>query len=267
MGRSALAAAVLVPLAASAQIAQLAAVGARCEAMSKTSVHCTRRFEALGRDEEFALHMPLKAPRTTVVFLHGLGRNCRSLFQFPETRQAIEDSPTAILFPNGRKSWWVDSAEEGKYQSYVLELLRVVSAALHWPERRGIGGWSMGGYGSLRLMVDHPELFEAWAGILAVTDFPNGGYPKDQNHSVPELFGPPAGWERWNPLTEAVKLRGKRLRFSTGDTAFDRQMNETLDRTLERFGIAHQFTILPGGHEIKVVIEEVPKALRFLEIP
>lgn len=158
-------------------------------------------------------------------------------------------------------SWWVNSSET-KAEDYLLELMQLIGA-----KRWAAAGWSMGGYGSLRLVTRRPELFTAWGGLLALADFPNPAYPKEQNHSVPKLFGKPDDWAQWNPLPDAASLRGKRIWFLTGTRAFDRSMNETLDRRLRELDIPHEFHMVEGGHELRVVVENLAPLLRFLETP
>lgn len=251
-------------------MALLAAHGVSCHAQSDTILHCTQRFISLEREEEFAIHVPSGArleQDTVIVVLHGLGRNCMTLIDNPISRPVIEASSAFLIFPNGRQSWWIDSSGS-RYESYVLELLRDLTDTLHLssdPRRRGVTGWSMGGFGSLRLIERHPDLFAAWAGILTLADFPNPRYSPEHNHVVPALFGPPSEWEAWQPLTHAPNLRGKQIWFSTGTSAFDRQMNEALDHRLNELRISHQYTTVEGGHEIKVVLEQLPLALRFLD--
>jgi S-formylglutathione hydrolase FrmB len=189
------------------------------------------------------------------------------LISNPDTRSIIEQSGCVIIFPNGRSSWWLDTAY-GKYQSYVIELLDRLRVPLRLSSDRrryAVAGWSMGGFGSLRLIERYPERFAAWAGLLTLADFPNPVYPAAENYVVPELFGPPDRWPVLNPMAQVEKLRGKSLWFTTGSAAFDLRMNESLDRKLTGLGISHEFHLSPGGHEFRVVAENLRQLLRFLE--
>lgn len=215
----------------------------------------------LGREESFAVWNPAGRgqPEFAILFLHGAGRDHLTLWNQPRARAAIEASSAAIVFSHGGKSWWVNSSET-KAEDYLLELMQMIGA-----KRWAAAGWSMGGYGSLRLVSRYPERFTAWGGLLALADFPNPAYPKEQNHSVPMLFGKPDGWAQWNPLPDVAKLRSKRIWFLTGTRAFDRSMNEALDRRLRELGIPHEFHVVEGGHELRLVVENLAPLLRFLE--
>jgi S-formylglutathione hydrolase FrmB len=253
---------------------QAAAVLARervsCEVRGETILYCTKPFLSLGREEHFALHVPRAngvSRKPAIVLLHGLGRDCLTLVSNPAGLPTIENSGAFIVFPNGRKSWWIDSADS-HYESYVLELMESITRIFHLSsdrQRWGVAGWSMGGFGSLRLIERHPNRFGAWAGLLTLADFPNPQYPAADNHAVPALFGPASAWKQWQPLAHAAKLRGKQIWFSTGNTAFDRKMNDALDRRLTELDIPHHYSVVEGGHQLNVVLKQLPEALQFLE--
>jgi enterochelin esterase-like enzyme len=83
--------------------------------------------------------------------------------------------PTICVFPNGGMSGYRDHAETGINVETMLtkELLPLIDTTyrtLPQRESRVIGGFSMGGGGSLRLALTHPDLFSAaasWAGSVA----------------------------------------------------------------------------------------------------
>jgi len=248
----------------------IAQSGGLCSSPGDTFIQCTQFSPVLGKDESFAVHLPSQSSRgeyCAILVLHGAGRNSLTLISNPDTRSVLEQSGCVIIFPNGRSSWWLDTAY-GKYQSYVIELLDRLRVPLHLSSdsrRYAVAGWSMGGFGSLRLIERYPERFAAWAGLLTLADFPNPAYPAAENYTVPELFGPPGRWPELNPMAQVEKLRGKSLWFTTGSAAFDLRMNESLDRKLTGLGMSPEFHVSPGGHEFRVVAENLQGLLRFLE--
>lgn len=219
---------------------------------------CSQQFEALGRAESYAIHVPQAAARGGILFLHGAGRDHLTLLHDPAARAAIARTNAVVLLPRGGNSWWV-----GPYRNYLLELMGCVGRALGI-ERWAAAGWSMGGYGSLALVVRRPEMFRAWGGLVALADFPNEAYPPQQNHSVPPVFGSRERWPEWNPMAGVARLRGKHIWFGTGASAFDRGMNETLDSRLKALDIPHEFRIVPGGHELRVVVALLDSLLQSL---
>ncbi|MCP4639076.1 MAG: hypothetical protein GY851_01510 [bacterium] len=236
-------------------------------------VECSRRFEALKADEKFVVHFPegydpdRAQGYPLILFLHGAGRHCRTLLEDPRTRAVLAWSPAVVVLPNGRGSWWVDSPVEAgsRYQSYLDETLAFVEGSLNVssdPARRGLGGWSMGGFGSMNYLIARPDRFAAWAGIVALLDFPNSAYPKDQNHSVPAVLGPDT--DRFNPLRGVSGLKGKQLYFVTAIDAFDRAMNHTFHEHLKDAGIPHTFEVMNGAHTFDVVAGALPRAMKAL---
>jgi len=236
---------------------------------------CTVASRSLGRDESFALRLPgnyrqdRPEPYGLVVFLHGLGRDHRTLFEMPATCAALDNVPCVFLSPNGRDSWWIDSPSrpQSKYQSYLVELIRLIDGTLHVsqdPAHRAIGGWSMGGFGSMHYLLRYPGQFGAWAGILALLDFPNDAYPPERNHTVPNLLGPKEQWRTLNPISRVEQLMGKRLFFVTATDAFDRDMNEAFSVKLDELGIPHTAKVVDGAHTFAVVAATFPEVIEFL---
>jgi S-formylglutathione hydrolase FrmB len=253
-------------------LGRLKAAGAVVEDLSDGFYDCAMPSRALGREERFSLHLPegydprRVEPYPFIVFLHGRGRHHRSLIDDERTRAVLAESPCVVLMPNGGQSWWIDSPVDAasRYQTHLKELIDGVGEALHVspePQRRALGGWSMGGFGSIRFMLAYPELFSTWGGIVALVDWPNPEYPEEDNHEVPGILGPAETWPAWNPIENVVRLKGKHLFLYTGMTAFDRKMNESFAERLETEQMLHELHILQGGHTFDVVAEALPQLL------
>jgi len=211
------------------------------------------------QDERLAVVLP--AGFTTarewpaLVILHGLGRNYMTLVEDQGTRETLLRSQAVLILPDGGRSWWRD-------ENQILTLVDWLSPLLNLDRRRmGCSGWSMGGYGSLRLITDHPERFAFWGGIIGLVDFPNASYPANENHVVPPLFGPPDQWRAANPIHDVDRLRGKTIWFATADRSFDAAMNRELDRVLKKYGIPHTFEVVNGKHVFAVVSELLPRLI------
>lgn len=168
-----------------------------------------------------------------------------------------------LVLPNGKQSWWL-----GRYEQYPLDLLDWLTPQLNLSrdaQHRAAAGWSMGGFGSIRMVIAHPDRFTAWGGLLALADFPNPDLPPEQNHSVPAVFGDKEQWPELNPLRRAAALRGKRVYVLTGTEAFDRTMNRRLHESLTRLGIEHEYHEVEGGHRFDVVAAHLGAMLTFLD--
>ncbi|MCZ7599272.1 MAG: esterase family protein [Gammaproteobacteria bacterium] len=186
------------------------------------------------------------AERPVVFFLHGLGRNPRTLFEQETTRDTLLGARVVTVHPAGLAGWYLDSRDvDGpRFQAALAEAIVLATEAFSLttdPRRRGLGGWSMGGFGAARYAVDHPHEFGALGTILGLLDFPNADLPADQNHRVPAHFGPAAGWPAITPLAGIAKLTSLAHWQGTGDQAFDRTMNERWDARLTEMGVVHTF--------------------------
>ncbi len=204
-----------------------------------------------------------------VVFcLHGLGRNARTLFEQETTRASLLAARVVTVHPSGLAGWYLDSrsADGPAYQQALTEAIELATAQFGLttnPARRGLGGWSMGGFGAARYAVDHPGEFAALGTIVGLLDFPNANLPADQNHSVPAHFGPAEGWPQLTPLAAVEPLSGWAHWQATGDRAFDRTMNERWSARLAELGAAHSFQCYEGGHTYAVVAAALPELLAF----
>jgi S-formylglutathione hydrolase FrmB len=257
-----------------APLASLDQAGVSVVALGDGFYDCSFYSKSLKRNETFALHLPESyAPDQEellplIVFLHGSGRHHLSLIEMPQSRGVIRNSSAVFLSPNGSQSWWVDSPvdQKSQYASFLDECIALVTehlAVSRDPQQRAIGGWSMGGFGSVHYAEKHSDDFRAWAGIVALLDFPNANYSAGDNHSVPAVLGNEAQQAAFNPLHGATALKGMNIMMVTADAAFDCKMNEAFSETLAQHEIPHTFSTLEGSHTIQVVQKAFPQVMAF----
>jgi S-formylglutathione hydrolase FrmB len=194
-----------------------------------------------------------------ILMMHGAGRNHMTLIDNPGTRESLQASKSVVILPDGGLGWWRDEAR-------VLSVLDWLSPRLNLdPHRIGCAGWSMGGYGSLRMVTGHPDRFSAWGGMIGLVDYPNPKYPRAENYPVSPVFGTPDQWAAANPINDVDRLRGKAIWFATADQSFDAAMNRELDRVLRGKQFPHTFEVIQGNHDFAAVSQLLPMLLRFLE--
>lgn len=215
----------------------------------------------------------LAAAKSPVLyFLHGRGRNRRSLIDLPASRQQLLDANCWIVLPDGEDGWYVNlpAIATDRYSDYLEEVIRM--ADTHYgltreSARRAIGGWSMGGYGAMRFAQTHPDEFGVVATIIGLLDFPREtNLPTGQNYEVPVArFGTDrAVWRANNPLYNLAPLRGKAVLVITADEAFDHTMNVNFSAALSAAEIPHKFRRLPGAHTLDVVQAALSGVLEFV---
>jgi len=230
---------------------------------------------ALGREMRFVVVRPADRDRDRPVLylLHGRGRHRHSLLELPDAQAALLDANLWVVLPDGEDGWYLNSPVNpaDRYADHLdLILQEAVSryGLRDDPGGQAIAGWSMGGYGAVRFAQMHPGRFSAVATIIGLLDFPRDEtLPPGRNYKVPVTrFGDdPAAWRALNPLHQAVTLRGSAVLVLTADDAFDRVMNESFSRELDRVGVPHAYRMLPGGHTLDVVRAALLEVLAFVQ--
>ena len=228
---------------------------------------------ALGRSLPVTVVTPerVSARGSTPVlfFLHGRGRHHRSLLEapaVPATRAALLGAPFFIVLPQGEDGWYVDSPAQAavRYNTWLEEVVAWTTRTLPvsaTADRRGIAGWSMGGYGAVRFAQTHPGEFGFVGSVIGLLDFPRAeNLPEGQNYRVPtaRFTGDPAVWASLNPLPAAESLRGSRVTLVLATRGFERTMNENFLAAMAARQLAVEVHWLEGGHEFGLVERALP---------
>ena len=226
-----------------------------------------------------------KQRRYPVVYLlHGLSG---SAGDWVSARARLADHaaryPFIVVVPEGRDGWYTDSATvpNEKFESYfVKELIpdvdrrfRTVAAR----EGRAVAGLSMGGYGSLKFGLKHPELF-AFAGSMsgaldAASWIPDEKLLAFVRPSIARVYGPADAPDnetrRANDIFRLVREltpeRTKALPFlylDCGTEDFLIGGNRNFSALLIEKKVPHEFRQLPGGHSWPYWDRQVQEVLR-----
>lgn len=135
-------------------------------------------------------------------------------------------------------------------EEQVLDLVNFVDQNYRTiPDRstRFIGGLSSGGFGALNIALQHQELFStamSFSGFVAAND----------PAADPGVFGENPGFiERNSPAALVSSQAGAGdiyyvLSGGQNDPYFQHRMAE-FDAELDRLGFAHEFHVVPGGHD------------------
>ena len=213
--------------------------------------------------------------------LHGLGGNEQSMAlegewnTLQDLRREHMVGEYLVVAPDGSDTFYINS-RDGKtpYSDFFLrEFIPFVEHTYRVrTERaaRGITGFSMGGYGALRLAFAHPDLFgsvSAHSGALmrappqGVTAGASSGNLAAQ--LLAKVFGNPIDQKFWNlnsPFVlarqNAATLLKMKIYFDCGTEdsyGFYRGASE-LHETLDSLKIPHEFHLYPGGHSISYLL-------------
>jgi putative tributyrin esterase len=191
--------------------------------------------------------------------------------------------PFIIVVPEGRDGWYTDSATvpNEKFESYfVQELLPDVDRRFRTiasREGRAIAGLSMGGYGSLKFGLKHPELF-AFAGSMsgaleAASWLPDEKLLAFVRPSIARVYGPADAPDnetrRANDIFRLVReLTPERtqalpfLYLDCGTEDFLIGGNRNFSALLIEKKVPHEFRQLPGGHSWPYWDKQVREVLR-----
>jgi S-formylglutathione hydrolase FrmB len=223
-----------------------------------------------------------KRKRYSVVYLlHGL---LGSANDWVSGRAHLADYaaqyPFIIVVPEGHDGWYTDSATvpNEKYESYVVkELIPDVDRrfrTLATREGRAVAGLSMGGYGSLKFGLKHPEMFAfaaSMSGALAAASWtPDSPLPEFLKPSIASVYGP-AGSDtrrandifrlaREVPPERVASLPFLYLDCGTEDLFFPNSRD--FSALLIERKIPHEFRELPGTHSWPYWDRQVQEVLR-----
>lgn len=224
---------------------------------SKTSgsriVDFTARSKLLGGEQPVSVVIPPGAkqgPRSLVVFLHGRGEDETSYLvepMFKALRRQKGRAPVVAFPRGGPDSYWHDR-EDGDWGSYVLDELipQLVRRFDIKPERIGIGGISMGGFGAFNLARQRPDVFCTVGGHSpavwrAGSDRAPGAFDNEadfERNNVIAAVGPPGS-----------PLAGKRVWIDVGEDDPFADAARALADALESGGADVVFHTGEGGHE------------------
>jgi S-formylglutathione hydrolase FrmB len=229
---------------------------------------------ALGRSLPVTIVTPAVVTPASAVpvlfFLHGRGRHHRSLIDEPAARAAFLAAPFYTVMPQGEDGWYIDSPARpaDRYATYLAEVVAWAERNLPIASdaaRRGLAGWSMGGYGAVRFAQTNPGGFGFVASVIGLLDFPRTEtLPVGQNYTVPiqRFTADPAVWATFNPIHSITALRDTTLTLVLATRGFELTMNESFLAALASADLppprVHR---LEGGHQFPLVIQAVPLVL------
>jgi enterochelin esterase family protein len=273
----------------------LAVAGARaqeraeCKAFRSALLHSSVRYCVyLPASYSAANAKTRKYP--VLYLLHGLGGNEQSIALDGEWNQLLDlqrqnlVGDFLVVAPDGGDTFYINS-RDGKtpYNDFfVKEFVPFIEHTYRVRgERaaRGITGFSMGGYGALRMAFSHPEMFGSVSSHSgALMRAPPGEISAVAPPSnlaaelLAKVFGNPidrAFWDLNSPFVLARKnaaaLAKMKIYFDCGTEdsyGFYRGASE-LDETLDSLKIPHEFHLYPGRHSVSYVLAHRDASFEF----
>lgn len=230
----------------------------------------TFKSQVIGQDVSYVVFLPPGYERSTgerfpvVYWLHGLGGDHRGAPRLAGTFAAGIESgkcpPMLVVFVNGmRDSMWTDSKDGRTPVESVLvkDLIPHIDSTYRTRANRNgrmIEGFSMGGYGAVRIGIRHGELFgsiSSLGGALhSETTLPTRRAPifaKVFGNDI-AYFRQHSPWALAEKHASDIQSRTK-IRLVVGDQDGTLEYNRDFSAHLKKLGIAHEYSVLPGiGH-------------------
>ncbi|HEX8457413.1 MAG TPA: alpha/beta hydrolase-fold protein [Pyrinomonadaceae bacterium] len=253
--------------------------------------------ESLGRSVRYAVSLPPsydKQPARRyplVIFLHGLNNDERDWesrcieTKLEALRAASKVGDFIVAVPYGANSFYLNARDGTRYEDAIvkdfLPFIDKTYRTLPAPRSRLIEGISMGGYGALLIAFKHPELFAGVAAHSAALFDELPQPPKSAEDRggryryelATKLFGSPpdpAFFQANNPLhlarTNASAIKRLKIYFDIGESdryGFERG-NAQLSAVLKAGGVAHEYTLAPGGHGWAFLADRSEPAFTFV---
>ena len=236
---------------------------------------------------------PGSTPHTLLLWLHGgpddssyLSRELRPIIEAAWKRKELP--PLVVAVPSARRSFYMDYQDgTEKWESLILEeVILTLRKKYGLRKDKGgtlIGGYSMGGMGSLRMAFKHPKRFGAVAAIAPAIE-PAYQFkdiqPRDREYRTDAIFertyGKPVDHDFWqanHPPTlardRAAQIKDSKLKvyFEVGDAdelgLF--RGGEFLHDTLLQKNVSHEYRLVHGAkHEDESLPARLADAMRFL---
>lgn len=202
-----------------------------------------------------------------IYWLHGKGGDERTGFNIRIAAMLDKEiisggiKPVIMVFPNcGSFSMFCDSYDSTIMGETILikELMPFIDAnysTIPSPEGRALEGFSMGGFGAVKLAFKYPGLFCSVAAI-AGSFHDLESVSKNRPEVYAQMFGSNSSYFNSNsPYILAGENAGLikkniKLKFVNGSNDFTIENNYKLNRRLDSLGIDYEFKMLEGFKHI-----------------
>ena len=228
--------------------------------------HATFSSASINREIGFNVYLPpdyftaTNEKFPTVYYLHGFDGHESSYLGYAEILdRAIKNKsvpPMILVFANGgAQSYFCDAPDGGVMgETLVRELIAYVDKnwrTINSREGRSVHGFSMGGFGALKLAFKFPDIFGSVVAHGAV--LPDASQLKQKQPKVfAKMFSNDLQrFEENDPFALAKKMaeqvRGRvAIRIDLGSKDELLPLNRKLDALLQELKIPHEYSEIPG---------------------
>jgi pimeloyl-ACP methyl ester carboxylesterase len=212
-----------------------------------TGTTCEQEFVSHGRFQPYSVHVPetLPADPGVQVNLHGCNANHTSQVSGAGFRKAFgDDLGRVIVAPLGRGpiGYYSDISEAD-----VLEVLDDVERTLGpAPDQWHLSGYSMGGYGALRLGALYPD---RWAGLTNWVGF-TGDVTNNPAGAQSPVDAPSGAIGNVIHLVGNLDSIASEHLYAAGDELVQVHTAAAMARALQAAGVDHRFYLHPAAEHL-----------------
>lgn len=209
-------------------------------------------------------------PYPVLYLLHGLSDDDTIWARRTSIERYVAAMPLIVVMPDGGRGFYTDAKRGPAYESHIMKDV-LGFADRFFPtmaERRGrvIGGLSMGGYGSMKLALKHPDCFCSVAAHSSAFDIARLLKRPERTEEFSLIFGddPAVGDNDVLQLAEGIDRKMlPAIRFDCGAEDGLIEDNRAFHRHLSRLGIRHEYAEFPGAHDWGYWDVHIQEALKF----
>lgn len=238
---------------------------------------CTLQFHGMAIDKASSMNVILpqqathRGPFPVLYLLHGLSDDHTIWCRRTSVERYVNDLPLVVVMPDGGRSFYTDAAAGMAYERHIVEDVIGTVERLFQVRTdragRAIGGLSMGGYGSIKLALKHPDLFGSVVAHSGAYDMRMLiGPDLQQRASTHLIFGADAVGGPEDVFAIAERLDPARAPAIRIDCGVDDRLigqNRALHAHLEALGIAHEYAEYPGEHSWAYWDAHIQEAIAF----
>ncbi|RDV27510.1 hypothetical protein DXV75_05645 [Alteromonas aestuariivivens] len=241
--------------------------------------HLTFKSELLKTEVGYTLYLPKNTSNQAlpvIYWLHGKGGNeIRGAYIPQYLEKAIQKGiirPTAMVLINGGLHSFYSNSFDGKHpvEDMLIQELIPLAESRHSiggnPDMRMLEGFSMGGFGALKLAAKYPDYFNSvqtyGAALLSEQFMPfkqdaaayQNVFSSDPNYFI---LNSPSYWLKHN--ADKIRKRHLAIRMLVGSKDGTRRYNDAAHEALQKLGLEHEYGKLEGvAHTPRMYYEADP---------
>jgi putative tributyrin esterase len=221
----------------------------------------------------FVIHPDPSVPRPyhCMVLMHGLSDDYTIWQRRTSIERYVDGKPLIVVMPDGGRGFYANAIQGYRYLTALADELPELMN--HWYKVDGkwcTAGLSMGGYGALRVALEHPGLFRSavsHSGALLIghhypTSDPNN--PSKWDNEFLPIFGSvsPGGPNDLIALAKRAEP-APAIRIDCGTEDFLLGQNRETHKMLTEAGIKHEYQEFPGDHNWVYWDKHIQEAIEF----